>query len=493
MSQSKRSPSEEPLTLRVQTRGQLYQKQINALKQRISDQSILLHEQGRILLQLSQITSECESSFPEYTQRVPTVEPGESPLVAVVRHVVKSLGDRVEEVEFANERARMASRAKDHFLATMSHEIRTPMNGLIGMIELLANTDLDEGQGEFVTVMRDSANSLLTLLNDILDFSKLSASQMQLEKRVFRPEKSIEEAMRTFAANAEEKGVELKYKISDDFPALVSGDGSRIRQVLSNLISNALKFTDQGSVRIDASVEGAEDDRLRLIFKVTDTGIGMTSEELAKVFAPFTQADTSTSRKFGGSGLGLTISRELLDLMQGTLSAESTSGVGSCFTMQLMVHRPKDVELRNFKSKEQRQCDSPFQLAEAEKPSDDRKLLLVEDNPVNQRVAHLTLEKLGYNVTLANNGYEAIARAKEENFEWICMDVSMPGIDGYETTQKIRELDASSSNAWIVAMTGHAFEEDRIRCIQAGMNDFVPKPFTVDALRNALTARGLAA
>lgn len=493
MSQTTQTTADAPLTLRVQTRGQQIKKEIDSLKQRISDQSLLLHEQGSILVQLGKITSECETNFPQYTQRIPTIQTGESPLVAVVRHVVKSLGDRVEEVELANERARMASRAKDHFLATMSHEIRTPMNGLIGMVELLANTNLDDGQSEFVDVMRDSANSLLTLLNDILDFSKLSASQMQLEKRVFRPQKSIEEAMRTFAANAEEKGIELKYKVADGFPELVSGDGSRIRQVLSNLISNALKFTSKGSVRIDASMNDAEDDRISLTFKVTDTGIGMTSQELAKVFAPFTQADTSTSRKFGGSGLGLAICRDLLELMEGALSAESEPGVGSCFTMQLVVHRPTDVELRNFRNKEQLQSDSPFQLAEAEKTPDDRKLLLVEDNPVNQRVAQLTLEKLGYNVTLANDGYEAVDLATAETFDWICMDVSMPGIDGFETTQRIRELGVPSSNAWIVAMTGHAFEEDRIRCIQAGMNDFVPKPFSVDVLRTALDSSQLAA
>ena len=443
-----------------------------------------IERQRQLLDQLSEIASACYIQFPEYTQSVPTVRHGESPLLSVVRSVVNSLGQRVKEVEAANMRAKAASKAKDHFLATMSHEIRTPMNGVIGMIELLGSSKLDDEQREFVEVMRRSAMSLLSLLNDILDYSKLSASSMVLEQRIFNPEHVIADVLKTFVAKATEKNIELEYSIAAGFPDLVLGDCGRTRQVLSNLVSNAIKFTHEGGVRVFASLGEGGPDWAKLLIDVTDTGIGMSATELEHVFAPFTQSDASTSRKFGGSGLGLAISRELLALMSGTLNATSEPGRGSCFRMELGAQLPKPSEVRTHLAK----ANGDKGFGPGAPQSIANRILLVEDNPVNQRVAQLMLERLGYEARLAGNGYEAVDIATKENFELICMDVSMPGIDGCETTRRIRALDTPTANAWIIAMTGHAFEDDRRLCREAGMDGFVAKPYTATALREALEA-----
>jgi signal transduction histidine kinase/CheY-like chemotaxis protein len=483
-----KTPPSPALPMRARTHQQQLAEN-EALQDRLNSQEAELASQKQILDQLDQITRDCYSRFPEHTQSVPTVRPGESTLVAVVRRVVNSLGHRVEEVEKANFKVGSAMKAKDRLLANMSHEIRTPLNGVIGMIELLAGSNLDADQREFVDVTQNSAKSLMTLLNDILDFSKLAASRMTLETRVFNPEHSIENALRTFAAIAGEKDIELQYSIAANFPDLVVGDGSRVRQVLSNLVSNSLKFTNEGKIHILATLGETNRDWMKLIFSVRDTGIGMSETELKRIFTPFTQSDSSTSRKFGGTGLGLTISRELLNLMDGTLTATSAPGGGSCFRVELKVSQPSPDEIQAYLAKNRKQALSPFPPVPESgdpEPKPEKRLMLVEDNPVNQRVAQLTLERMGYKVRLASSGYEAIDIAGKEDFKLICMDVSMPGLDGYETTQRIRALGVPTSEARIVAITGHAFDDDRRRCAEAGMDDFVAKPFTVTSLSEAL-------
>lgn len=379
---------------------------------------------------------------------------------------------RTEELAQARDEAEAAARAKADFLAAMSHEIRTPMNGVVGMVEVLKQTPLNAEQQQLLSVVSQSGEALIGILNDILDFSKIEAGALTLENAPFKPRDLARQCHDLFAPQAASRGLDFQVTVDPAIPQWVSGDSNRLRQILLNLLSNALKFTLQGAVRLELRREpdGA------ISFTVSDTGIGIASEKMDSIFAAFTQAESSTTRRFGGTGLGLTISHRLATAMNGTIRATSSPGQGSTFTLE--VNLPAAAAPLSPDAKEPAH------------PADTRttlRVLVVEDNAVNRQVAERLLANLGCEVTLANDGEQGIvAAAAGEPFDLILMDCHMPGTDGYEATRRIRALPGRRGSVRIAALTAGAMPDDRQRCLAAGMDDFLTKPIRIDDLRQLL-------
>jgi signal transduction histidine kinase/CheY-like chemotaxis protein len=376
--------------------------------------------------------------------------------------MVEHLATAKAQAEVEAARAETASRAKTDFLAMMSHEIRTPMNGIIGCAEmLLATQPLRPEQREFAQIVHSSGQSLLAILNDVLDYSKIEAGRMTLEETTCDLRAVCTEVHQLLGRAAAQRGITLQLNYGEDVPQLLYGDPVRIRQILLNLTSNAIKFTERGTVRIEVSRSFLS----RVRVSVIDTGIGIEPEKLGKLFARFTQADTSTTRRYGGTGLGLAISKQLVELMGGTINAVSSPGEGSTFAFELPL---RDAALQS----------QPASPAKHVSYRSGRRVLVVEDNPVNQRVAEHMLTKLGHRVQLAQNGREALEVLAREHFDVVLMDCHMPEMDGFEATTRIREGAAGvlDRSVPILAMTANAFAEDRERCIAVGMNDFLAKP-----------------
>ncbi|MSN27366.1 MAG: PAS domain S-box protein [Geobacter sp.] len=383
--------------------------------------------------------------------------------------------------ELAAEAAR-ANAAKSDFLANMSHELRTPMNGVIAMAGLLSSTPLNDEQLNYVGVIRKSGKHLMSIINDILDYSKIEARRMGLEEVAFNLADVIGDLMPMLQASADEKKLALSCQIEPDVPSVVRGDPARLRQILLNLASNAVKFTERGSVSILVSVDSRDEQQLILRFTITDTGIGIAEDQLPLIFNPFTQADTSTTRRFGGTGLGLSISRQLVELMRGTLDVSSKVGVGSVFSFTAhFVLNPAD------ESGLQDAGLTSEVIAQSATFSEYRrkfKILVVEDNPTNQRVAGALLEKAGFSYTLVDSGYEALQCLENGPFDLILMDCQMPGLDGYETTALIRSASVAviRNDMPIIAMTANVLEGGREKCIEAGMDDYISKPIELSLL-----------
>jgi len=382
-----------------------------------------------------------------------------------------------QEADRARRAAEDASRAKSEFLANMSHEIRTPMNGIIGMATLALDGPLTAAQADCISTVKASAESLLRILNDILDFAKIESRKLEIERVPFRPADLLQHAVRPFLHHASQKGIALTIDVAPGVPRSVVGDPLRLRQIVANLVGNALKFTDRGAVAVSAAVESIARGGVTLRIRVVDTGIGIPADKCAQIFEPFTQADGSTTRRFGGTGLGLAISATLAQMMGGRISVESAPGVGSTFDLRL----PFAIEDEDGAPA----AAAPAAPAAAARPA--LRVLVAEDNIVNQKVAVGLLSKQGHDVTVVGDGRQAVEAAARTRFDVILMDVQMPVMGGFEATAAIRAGEIENGRrATIIAMTAHAMAGDRERCLAAGMDGYVSKPIDPAALYAAV-------
>ena len=383
------------------------------------------------------------------------------------------------ELRAARERAEAANRAKTDFLATMSHEIRTPMNGLLGMLRIVRDTPLTADQREHLETAAGSADTLLELINDILDFSKIEAGRLELELIAFDPAVTMKTVADLLRSRAKMKGIELAAEFDPRLPVGLIGDPTRLRQVLFNLIGNALKFTDRGRVALAVTCDALDAKFATLTFAVSDTGIGMDVEAVARLFSVFTQADSSMSRRFGGTGLGLAISQRLVEAMGGKITVESAPGRGSTFRFNLRFTRPTTIEPGQFAS----ESEAPYVP-----PALRGRVLVVEDDRINQRVVEHFLKQMGLEVTIVEDGFEAVSAATSADWAAVLMDCQLPGLDGLEATRRIR-TKLNGRALPIIALTANASTSDRAACLAAGMDEFLTKPVRRELLASVLEKR----
>jgi PAS domain S-box-containing protein len=402
---------------------------------------------------------------------------------------------RKREMDLARARdaALESARLKSQFLANMSHEIRTPMNSIIGMTDILLHTELTAEQREFMEIVRMSGESLLTVINDILDFSKIEAGKLHFEMLDFEPRTVVEEMVAMLLEQTHVKNLRLSATVAHDVPVAMRGDPGRLRQVLTNLVCNAVKFTPQGGIDVRATKESESDTHVVLRFEVTDTGIGVPQEARACLFQAFSQVDASTTRKYGGTGLGLAICKQLVNLMAGQIGCDSVPHQGSTFwfTAQFEkpspAHSPHDVALEII----QKPVNPPAsQLSEDVRRR--MRVLVVEDNAFNQKVVLRQVREMGFGADAVANGIEALKALHIIPYDLVLMDCQMPEMDGYACAAEIRRLERDGSHLPIIAMTAHVMKSDRDKCLAAGMDDFLSKPVRVAHLESVLT-RWLAA
>jgi len=397
----------------------------------------------------------------------------------------KKLDDLLAEMEetnlnlkIAKSNAEEASRTKSMFLANMTHEIRTPLNGVIGLSKLLQKTNLNSDQHELLEIITTSGENLLQIINDILDFSKIESGQIQLENIDFELNGLLNNVYQLMKFKAEENGIDFNFHLSKRIPAVLNGDPLRISQILMNLVNNAIKFTHQGHVELIVELMEMSGDAVRILFRIKDTGIGISDEGKLLLFKEFSQSESSISRKYGGTGLGLAISKNLVGLMGGDIGVESEFHKGSEFWFRLTLKEATKKKVEN------RGTDVVAKNLQ---------ILLAEDNPVNQKVARLNLKLFGLSCDVASNGSEAFEMHKMNNYDLVLMDMQMPVVDGLQATVMIREYEKEQllgSPTYIVALTANAMAEDKQHCLMAGMNNFLSKPFTEKDLGQVLIEAG---